>query len=675
MSEMGYPARRRRPGALNCHTRGEPCLESSCVCSWRSHRSLPRRRHWRRRTASSSQEFQFRGPGRQRRVRRAPEHRRPRPSTSPAGGCRAAPARAGPRRTAPPSRRASRSDRGSTTCSATRPAPTPRSRTRRTPRHRDDGGAQIVLASGAKEDGVANQDESADVCREGTGLAPRPRTATTRSSARTRAGRTPTRTSRTSRAEGRNPAVRLAAGAAARDAVRDLGDPGHGAPLKPCRRARTHDRDRHRRALVELLRPGSDSRRGPGDLRRHPRFRPHGTGRRGGDRSRDGRGVPPGGAAENLTTTELASPGLTVTVDSTGNTLPATTVVGVDRLPPLDVIEDDASGDVETGGVLFDPSEDGLDFWESLEGMLIAVSDAEVVGPTNDFGEIPVSVGGLAEPARRGAVILRPDDTNPERILLDDALAPRRPRTSATRSRPIRPASSTTRLRTSSCSSRRPPWSSPAGWPARRPRRRGRELAVATFNVENLDPGDGVAKYCGSPTSSSTTSRRPISSRSRRCRTTTARPTPRSRIHPSRLPPSPRPFRPPAGRSTTGGRSIPSTTRTAASRVGTSASRSCSGPTAASSSSTGRAERRRPRRRCWGVEGRRGFRPARAGSSLRTPPSRTAASRWREFRYRGETLFVVANHFNSKGAISLSSAGSSRPPARRRCSGTHRRRS
>ena len=111
----------------------------------------------------------------------------------------------------------------------------------------------------------------------------------------------------------------------------------------------------------------------------------------------------PGGAAENLTTTELASPGLTVTVDSTGNTLPATTVVGVDRLPPLDVIEDDASGDVETGGVLFDPSEDGLDFWESLEGMLIAVSDAEVVGPTNDFGEIPVSVGGLAEPARRGA--------------------------------------------------------------------------------------------------------------------------------------------------------------------------------------------------------------------------------------------------------------------------------
>ena len=179
---------------------------------------------------------------------------------------------------------------------------------------------------------------------------------------------------------------------------------------------------------------------------------------------------------------------------------------------------------------------------------------------------------------------------------------------------------------------------------------RRRELAVATFNVENLDPATAWPSTCGSPTSSSTTSRRRISSRSRRFRTTTARPTPRSRIHPSRSPPSPRPFRPPAGRSgPTGGRSIPSTTRTAASRAGTSGSRSCSGPTAASSSSTGRAERRRPRRRCWGVEGRRGFRPARAGSSQDAAFTNSRKPLAGEFRYRGETLFVVANHFNSKG--------------------------
>jgi hypothetical protein len=44
------------------------------------------------------------------------------------------------------------------------------------------------------------------------------------------------------------------------------------------------------------------------------------------------------------------------------------------------VIEDDASGDVETSGV-FDPASDGIDFYESLEGMLVRVNDVVAVGP------------------------------------------------------------------------------------------------------------------------------------------------------------------------------------------------------------------------------------------------------------------------------------------------------
>lgn len=48
--------------------------------------------------------------------------------------------------------------------------------------------------------------------------------------------------------------------------------------------------------------------------------------------------------------------------------LPPTTVVGTGgRVPPSSVIEDDANGSVETSGV-FDPANDGIDFWESLEG-------------------------------------------------------------------------------------------------------------------------------------------------------------------------------------------------------------------------------------------------------------------------------------------------------------------
>ncbi|HSC51765.1 MAG TPA: Ig-like domain-containing protein [Gaiellaceae bacterium] len=133
----------------------------------------------------------------------------------------------------------------------------------------------------------------------------------------------------------------------------------------------------------------------------------------------------PGGASSaNLTTTELASP--TVSVLSSGNPLPATTVVGTGgRIPPDTVIENDAaSGNVETSGV-FDPAQDGLDFWESLEGMRIQLNDPVAVGPTNAFGETQV-VGddGANASVRtaRGGLLLRPDDANPERVVADDSL-------------------------------------------------------------------------------------------------------------------------------------------------------------------------------------------------------------------------------------------------------------
>ena len=132
----------------------------------------------------------------------------------------------------------------------------------------------------------------------------------------------------------------------------------------------------------------------------------------------------PGGATNgNLTTTELASP--SVSVLSSGNPLPAPTVIGTGgRIPPDSIIENDAtSGNVETSG-LFDPDQDGLDFYESLEGMRAQLNDAVAVGPTDTaFGETPV-VGddGANASVRtyRGGLLLRPGDGNPERITLDD---------------------------------------------------------------------------------------------------------------------------------------------------------------------------------------------------------------------------------------------------------------
>lgn len=132
----------------------------------------------------------------------------------------------------------------------------------------------------------------------------------------------------------------------------------------------------------------------------------------------------PGGiSTANLSTTELASP--TITVISHGNPIPAAAAVGTGgRVPPSDTIEDDATGNVETSGI-FDPASDGLDFWESLEGMRIQLNNAVAVGPTNAFGETPV-VGddGANASVRtaRGGVVIRPNDFNPERVVLDDAI-------------------------------------------------------------------------------------------------------------------------------------------------------------------------------------------------------------------------------------------------------------
>lgn len=207
----------------------------------------------------------------------------------------------------------------------------------------------------------------------------------------------------------------------------------------------------------------------------------------------------PGGAdgAANLTTTELTTP--TVTVVSAGTALPAPTVLGAGgRRPPATVFDDDANGDVEAGGT-FDPATDGLDFYESLESMRVRVDDAVAVGPTNSHDELPVLADrgrGAGPRSVRGGVVLRQDDANPERIILDDGLgtAPPKADVGAVAGGPAVGIVSygfgnTKVLLTDpvSFSGTRPPETTRADT--------GPELSIATFNVENLDPGDPPAKF------------------------------------------------------------------------------------------------------------------------------------------------------------------------------------
>ena len=123
----------------------------------------------------------------------------------------------------------------------------------------------------------------------------------------------------------------------------------------------------------------------------------------------------PGGAkTHNLTITQITRPRITRV--SRRNRLPAPVVLGAGgRVPPDRIIDND-------GLTIFDPGEDGIDFYETLEGMRVTVRDAVAVSPTSRFGEIFVRARGtsLSGLGKRGTLTLRPDDFNPERIQIDD---------------------------------------------------------------------------------------------------------------------------------------------------------------------------------------------------------------------------------------------------------------
>lgn len=108
------------------------------------------------------------------------------------------------------------------------------------------------------------------------------------------------------------------------------------------------------------------------------------------------------------------------TVLSTGNPLPAPVLLGAGgRVPPSEEIDDDALAS-------FDPTSDGLDFFESLESMRVTVQDALAVSPTNRFGEIFTVVDGGQSAtglSLRGTLNISPDDFNPEKIQIDPGRA------------------------------------------------------------------------------------------------------------------------------------------------------------------------------------------------------------------------------------------------------------
>lgn len=122
--------------------------------------------------------------------------------------------------------------------------------------------------------------------------------------------------------------------------------------------------------------------------------------------------------ATGLSITQLSN--VTATVISSGNALPEAVRIGTGGLtPPTEVIEDD-------GFTSFDPTSDGLDFYEALEGMRVTIDAPRVVDATNAFGEtwvVASNGAGATGLNDRGGMTISAGDYNPERIQIDDDAA------------------------------------------------------------------------------------------------------------------------------------------------------------------------------------------------------------------------------------------------------------
>ncbi|MDQ0231786.1 5'-nucleotidase C-terminal domain-containing protein [Metabacillus malikii] len=117
------------------------------------------------------------------------------------------------------------------------------------------------------------------------------------------------------------------------------------------------------------------------------------------------------GSGADLTKTEISASN--VTKIGTAE-LPAPLVIGKDIFPPNKIIDNDEM-------TSFDPEEDGIDFWESVEFMRVSFPNAKVVGPPYS-NDVPIIVESTTnnEINNQGGLNIAADDYNPEKVFLDN---------------------------------------------------------------------------------------------------------------------------------------------------------------------------------------------------------------------------------------------------------------
>ncbi|MEW2465456.1 endonuclease/exonuclease/phosphatase family protein [Streptomyces sp. NPDC046994] len=203
--------------------------------------------------------------------------------------------------------------------------------------------------------------------------------------------------------------------------------------------------------------------------------------------------VPGGASTGNQSLTEITKP--TVTVLSGGNAVPAPVVVDARSVPDRYTPAGDKAANGSINGLALQPKKYALDYYESLEGMNVQVADTRVVTATDPYTELWVTVKPHENADRRGGTVYGSYDSQNTGRLQIQSLGP-------VADFPTADVGDTLTGTTAgpmdfnqfggyTLVANRIGALKSGGLQRETTRKQSRdELALATYNVENLDPAD-----------------------------------------------------------------------------------------------------------------------------------------------------------------------------------------
>ncbi|WP_128803398.1 MULTISPECIES: endonuclease/exonuclease/phosphatase family protein [unclassified Streptomyces] len=205
--------------------------------------------------------------------------------------------------------------------------------------------------------------------------------------------------------------------------------------------------------------------------------------------------VPGGTSSGNQSVTEITKP--VITTVSTGKAVPAPTVIDARSVPARYTPAGDTAANGSVNGLTLQPKKYALDYYESLEGMNVQVGNARVVTGTDPYTELWVTVKPHENPTRRGGTLYGSyDDQNTGRLQIQSL--------GATADFPVANVGDSLTGTTTgpmdynqfggyTLVANQIGALKSGGLQRETTRKQSRgELAVATYNVENLDPTDNT---------------------------------------------------------------------------------------------------------------------------------------------------------------------------------------